>query len=76
MGFVAVATTNSIGLIPATAHHGLLQVSTFLVTIALSAIGLSTDLAGFRRAGPRTLLLGAVLWIAVSATSIAADRHS
>jgi uncharacterized integral membrane protein (TIGR00698 family) len=71
VGFVLIAAANSIGLIPAATHHGLAQVSAFLVTVALSAIGLSTDLAGFRCTGARPLLLGALLWMAVSGTSLA-----
>jgi uncharacterized membrane protein YadS len=70
VGFIMLATANSIGLVPTAAHHDLARVSTFLITLALSAIGLSTDLAGFRRTGPRPLLLGALLWLAVSAASL------
>lgn len=70
IGFIIVAAVNSIGLIPAGAHAGLSATSVFLITIALSAIGLSTDLAGFRRAGAKPLILGASLWITVSLTSL------
>jgi uncharacterized membrane protein YadS len=42
--------------------------------VALSAIGLSTDLAGLRRAGHRPLLLGALLWIVVSLASLGLQR--
>jgi uncharacterized membrane protein YadS len=56
--------------VPAATHHNLAQVSTFLIAVAMSAIGMSTDLAGFRRTGPRPLLLGALLWLAVSSTSL------
>jgi uncharacterized integral membrane protein (TIGR00698 family) len=70
IGFILVAAANSIGLIPAGAHSGLSTTSVFLITIALSAIGLSTDLAGFRRAGHKPLILGASLWVIVSLTSL------
>lgn len=70
IGFLVVATANSIGLIPKSIHHNLVQISIFLIAIALSAIGLSTDLAGLRRTGPRPLILGGILWILVSATSL------
>jgi uncharacterized integral membrane protein (TIGR00698 family) len=70
VGFVLLAAANSAGLIPVSSHHTLSQASMFLITIALSAIGLSTDLAGLRRTGPRPLMLGAVLWFVVSATSL------
>lgn len=70
IGFVLVAGANSLGLIPDGVHPDLSTTSVFLITVALSAIGLSTDLAGFRRAGAKPLLLGAALWILVSLTSL------
>ena len=70
IGFLLVAAVNSAGLIPAGAHAGLNEVSVFLITVALSAIGLSTDVVGLRRTGPRPLLLGASLWVVVAITSL------
>jgi uncharacterized membrane protein YadS len=66
-----VAAVNSAGLIPAAAHSPLQHVSVFLVAVALSAIGLSTDVRALRKAGPKPLLLGALLWITVAAASLA-----
>ncbi|GAA2250518.1 MULTISPECIES: YeiH family protein [Kitasatospora] len=71
VGFLLVAAANTAGLVPSHAHHALSQISVFLITMALSAIGLSTDLPGLRRAGPRPLLLGGCLWVTVSLTSLA-----
>jgi len=68
--FLVAAGANTLGLVPAAAHHPLTQVSVFLITVSLSAIGLGTDLAGLRRAGPRPLLLGACLWAVVSLSSL------
>jgi len=70
IGFLVVATVNSIGLIPQSAHHNLVQISIFLIAIALSAIGLSTDISALRRTGHRPLLLGGILWVLVSLTSL------
>jgi uncharacterized membrane protein YadS len=70
IGFLLTATANTLGIIPSAAHHGLSTLSVFLITVALSAIGLSTDLSGLRRAGPRPLILGACLWVVVSVTSL------
>ena len=70
VGFVAAAALNSVGVIPAGAHGPLQHVSVFLVGVALSAIGLSTDVAALRKAGPKPLLLGALLWITVAAASL------
>jgi uncharacterized membrane protein YadS len=71
IGFVVAAAVNSVGVIPAAAHAPLQHTSVFLVAVALSAIGLSTDVAALRRAGHRPLLLGAALWITVAAASLA-----
>ena len=65
-----MAAVNSAGLIPAGAHGPLQHGSVFLVAVALSAIGLSTDLRALRRAGARPLLLGALLWVTVAAASL------
>lgn len=70
IGFLVVASVNSVGLIPQGIHHALVQISIFLIAIALAAIGLSTDVAGFRRTGHRPLLLGGILWVLVSMTSL------
>jgi uncharacterized membrane protein YadS len=70
IGFVMVAAANSAGIIPAAAHAPLQHVSVFLVAVALSAIGLSTNVAALRKAGPRPLLLGALLWVTVAAASL------
>jgi uncharacterized integral membrane protein (TIGR00698 family) len=70
IGFVLVAAVNSGGIIPAGAHSPLEHASVFLVAVALSAIGLSTNVAALRKAGARPLVLGAVLWITVAAASL------
>jgi uncharacterized integral membrane protein (TIGR00698 family) len=70
IGFVLVAAVNSCGIIPAGAHAPLEHASVFLVSVALSAIGLSTNVATLRKAGIRPLLLGALLWITVATTSL------
>ncbi|MFH9826387.1 YeiH family protein [Streptomyces bobili] len=69
--FLLAAAANSAGLVPAAAHPGLKELSVFLITVALSAVGLSTDLTALRRTGPRPLLLGACLWVVVSSSSLA-----
>jgi uncharacterized membrane protein YadS len=70
IGFVLVAAVNSAGVIPAGAHSPLQHGSVFLVAVALSAIGLSTNVAALRKAGHRPLLLGALLWVTVAAASL------
>jgi uncharacterized membrane protein YadS len=41
-----------------------------MITAALAAIGLSTDVGHVRRTGLRPLALGAVLWLTVGLTSL------
>ncbi|MFD7406482.1 YeiH family protein [Streptomyces sp. NPDC059866] len=71
VGFLVLAAANSAGLIPSGAHGPLSTLAVFLITVALSAIGLSTEPARLRRTGPAPLLLGGCLWLVVSATSLA-----
>ena len=68
--FVIAAVANTLGLVPAGWHHPISDVSTWMITAALAAIGLSTDFGQVRRAGFRPLALGAVLWLTVGLTSL------
>lgn len=70
LGFLAAAGLDSLGLIPTSWHAPLSAVGTFLITTAMAGIGLSMRLADLRAAGPRPLLLGGILWIAVAASSL------
>jgi uncharacterized integral membrane protein (TIGR00698 family) len=70
VAFIAAVAANTIGLVPAAWHHGLSDLSTWMITAALAAIGLSTDVRHVRRAGLRPLALGAVLWVTVGLTSL------
>jgi len=70
VAFVAAVAANSIGLVPAAWHHGLSDLSTWMITAALAAIGLSTDVRHIRRAGLRPLALGAVLWVSAGLASL------
>jgi uncharacterized integral membrane protein (TIGR00698 family) len=70
VAFVVAVAANTIGLVPAVWHHGLSDLSMWMITAALAAIGLSTDVHHVRRAGLRPLALGAVLWVTVGLTSL------
>jgi len=70
VAFVAAVAINTIGLVPVAWHHGLSDLSTWMITAALAAIGLSTDVHHIRQAGFRPLALGAVLWVTVALTSL------
>ncbi len=71
IGFVVVAVATSLGIIPHGAHDALVQLSVFLIAMAMAGIGLSIDLAAMRRAGWRPLALGGILWVLVTVTSLA-----
>ena len=73
-GFLAVAAVNSLIGLPAGVTEGLTTASTLLITVAMAAIGLSTDFAAIRTAGWRPLLLGAILWALVIGASLATLR--
>jgi uncharacterized integral membrane protein (TIGR00698 family) len=68
--FLVAAAANTIGLVPAGAHHALGVLATFLVAVALAGVGTGIGVADFRRAGPKPLLLGGILWVLVAATSL------
>lgn len=70
IGFLLAACLNSFGGVPHAAHSPLSTLSLFLITMALSAIGLSTRPLQLRNAGLRPLLLGAILWATVGVSSL------
>jgi uncharacterized integral membrane protein (TIGR00698 family) len=71
VAFLGAVACNTFGLVPTTWHHGLSDLATWMITTALAAIGLSANLSHIRRAGPRPILLGAVLWATVGIASLA-----
>nr|WP_246299741.1 YeiH family protein [Nocardioides panaciterrulae] len=70
VGFLLVAAANTAGVLPAATQPVTQKASIFFITIAMAAIGLSTDVAALRKAGARPLILGAVLWVVVTTTSL------
>ncbi len=68
--FAVAVAVNTLGLVPERWYHPLSDLSTWMITAALGAIGLSTDVGHIRRAGLRPLALGAVLWLTVGLASL------
>jgi uncharacterized integral membrane protein (TIGR00698 family) len=68
-GFVAVMLFNSLDLIPQTDKAYLVQATTFLLTVALAAMGLETDIGKLRVKGWKPLLVGAGSWFFISTFS-------
>jgi uncharacterized integral membrane protein (TIGR00698 family) len=72
--FLVAALASGAGFVPATWHEAIGALSTFLIAVALGAIGLQTELRGLLRAGARPLALGFVLWVAVALSSLTIQR--
>ena len=68
--FVLACIVNTTGILPAEVSHGLGMLGKFSIVLAMSAIGLNTDLPSLLKNGTRPLLLGMVCWIAVAGTSL------
>lgn len=74
LGFVVASLLVSTGLVPAVLTTWLPKVAKFLIVVALAAVGLSADLKGLRKTGPKPLLLGGILWIIVALLSLLLQR--
>ncbi|HEY5349839.1 MAG TPA: putative sulfate exporter family transporter [Candidatus Lustribacter sp.] len=72
--FVVAACINTTGIVPSGWHPGITQTSTFLISTALAAIGVQTEVARLARSGARPLALGFVLWVAVAVVSLLLQR--
>ena len=70
VGFIVAAGLRSAGLVPTAWQSGLSLTGTFLITSALVAIGLSVRPRELREGGIRPVLLGAILWLSVAASSL------
>jgi uncharacterized integral membrane protein (TIGR00698 family) len=70
IGFVAAAGLRTAGVVPESWQSALSLIGTCLITSALVAIGLSLRPRELRDAGPRPLLLGAILWALVALGSL------
>ena len=70
LGFIALIGVNSLHVLPAHTAALAAPVTTFLLTMALSAMGLSTDIRRLRARGLRPLALAALAWLVVAGTSL------
>ena len=62
-GFLAVIGFNSFNLLPASVVNGINSFDTFLLTMAMTALGTETSFEKFKRAGFKPFLLAALLYI-------------
>ena len=70
-GFIALIGVNSLGVVPSEAKQLLVPATTFLLTVALAAMGLETDIRKLKARGLRPLALGAASWLFISCFSLA-----
>lgn len=65
--FVLVAIFNSFDLLPQALVHGLVQLDTLFLIMAMTGLGLTTRISAIKQAGLKPLLLGALvcLWLIV-----------
>jgi uncharacterized integral membrane protein (TIGR00698 family) len=72
--FLVASAVRSAGIIPAQWLGTLHFLAEFLIIVALTAIGLSSDLRRMASAGIRPILLGLGVWAAVSLSSLAVQH--
>ncbi|WP_165129377.1 YeiH family protein [Bradyrhizobium sp. 6(2017)] len=70
LGFVAVVAVNSVITIPGGAKSAMISLATFLLTIALAAMGLETDVSKLYAAGLRPAILGALAFLFIASFSL------
>ncbi len=71
LGFLAAALANSFAPLPAPLPSLLVRAGKFLIVMAMSAIGLSTNLMKLLAGGRKPLALGLVCWFTVALVSLA-----
>jgi uncharacterized integral membrane protein (TIGR00698 family) len=69
-GFVAMVIINSLVHIPQEAMTVIVPITTFLLTMALAAMGLETNIKKLRAKGLRPLLLGAAAFVFIACFSL------
>ena len=70
-GFLALALLNSTGCVPAEVSSVIKQTSKFLMVVALAAIGLSTSITDFKKAGLAPMFYGITIDTLVTLTALA-----
>ena len=70
-GFLLLAIANSIGFIPTTVSGVMKTTSKFLMVTALAAIGLSTGITDFKKAGLKPMFYGITIDTLVTLTALA-----
>jgi uncharacterized integral membrane protein (TIGR00698 family) len=70
LGFVALVGVNSVIDIPADARKMIVTLTTFLLSVALAAMGLETDISKLYARGLRPAILGALSFLFIASFSL------
>ena len=70
LGFLASSVINTFFQMPAETSRFLSQAGKFVIVMAMSAIGLNTNLVKLLKSGIKPILLGLICWITLSITSL------
>ncbi len=68
--FLVASAIRTVGLIPVAIQPALHVSAEFLIIVALTAIGLSANIRRMISSGPRPILLGLGVWVAVALSSL------
>ena len=70
LGFIALVGINSVVAIPTDIKAGIVAATTFLLSVALAAMGLETDIRKLRAKGLRPLILGLSAFLFIAGFSL------
>lgn len=70
LGFIAFVALSSVLTLPPVPKYWVVQGTTFLLSLALAAMGLETDIRKVLAKGARPIALGAVSWLFISGLSL------
>ena len=75
LGFLAVIGFNSFNLLPAAAIDTINYIDTFLLTMAMVALGAETSIDKFKKAGPKPFILAFLLYVWLLAGGWALSKY-
>lgn len=70
LGFLAMSVLTTLGILPPDLAGFFQRAGKFLIVVALSGIGLNTNLRRILATGAKPILLGAILWFVVAALAL------
>lgn len=70
LGFIGLILVNSLNFIPETLRIAIIDVNQFLLTTALAAMGLGTNIQCMKQLGIKPIYLGTISWLFISLISL------